>query len=95
MNYRRLGSSGVHVSCVGFGGNTCGRYCDESQTASIVHRVLELGVNFIDTAVVYSNGVSEELLGKAIKGRRHDVVLATETGTNQLPVSRPAGGNRS
>uniref|UniRef100_A0A831WZT2 Aldo/keto reductase n=1 Tax=Thermorudis peleae TaxID=1382356 RepID=A0A831WZT2_9BACT len=80
MDYRRLGSSGVLVSVIGLGGNTFGRYCDERQTAAIVHRALDLGINHIDTADTYSRGLSEEYIGKAIAGRRHEVVLATKTG---------------
>lgn len=91
MEYRRLGKSGVRVSVVGLGGNTFGRFCDESQTASIVHAAIDLGVNFIDTAESYSNGVSEDLIGKALKGRRHEVVLATKTGVRTEPGSEAGG----
>jgi aryl-alcohol dehydrogenase-like predicted oxidoreductase len=80
MQYRRLGSSGVLVSVIGLGGNTFGRYCDERQTAAVIDRALELGINHIDTADTYSRGLSEEYIGKAIAGRRHEVVLATKTG---------------
>jgi aryl-alcohol dehydrogenase-like predicted oxidoreductase len=85
MAQRRLGKSGVRVSAVGLGGNNFGRFCDEAITAAIVHHALELGVNFIDTAEVYSNGVSEQFIGKALKGRRNDVVLATKTGARDEP----------
>lgn len=91
MEYRRLGKSGVRVSVVGLGGNTFGRFCDESQTAAIVHGALDLGVNFIDTAEAYSTGVSEELIGNALKGRRHDVVLATKTGVRDEPGFEAGG----
>jgi aryl-alcohol dehydrogenase-like predicted oxidoreductase len=91
MEYRRLGKSGVRVSVVGLGGNTFGRFCDESQTASIVHGAMDLGVNFIDTAESYSNGVSEDLIGKALQGRRHEVVLATKTGVRTEPGSEAGG----
>lgn len=91
MEYRRLGKGGVRVSVVGLGGNTFGRFCDESQTAAIVHGAIDLGVNFIDTAEAYSSGVSEELIGKALKGRRHEVVLATKTGVRDEPGSEAGG----
>jgi aryl-alcohol dehydrogenase-like predicted oxidoreductase len=79
--YRKLGSTGVTVSplCLGtmmFGawGNT-----DHEDCIRIVHRALDAGVNFIDTADVYSRGESEEIVGKALKGGRRDsVVLATK-----------------
>ncbi len=80
MEYRPLGRTGVHVSklCLGtmmFGawGNT-----DHEDSIRIIHRALDAGVNFLDTADVYSAGESEQIVGKALKGRRDDVVLATK-----------------
>jgi len=81
MEYRTLGITGVRVSplCLGammFGawGNT-----DHEESARIIHRALDAGINFIDTADVYSRGESEEIVGKALAGgRRDDVVLATK-----------------
>ena len=80
-DYRNLGSTGVKVSplCLGammFGawGNT-----DHEDSIRIIHRALDAGINFIDTADVYSRGESEEIVGKALKGGRRDsVVLATK-----------------
>lgn len=80
MQYRQLGGSGVRVSAVGLGGNTFGRYCDEQRSAEVVRQALDLGVNHVDTADLYSRGVSEEHVGKAIAGRRHEVVLASKVG---------------
>jgi len=80
MHHRPLGRTGVQVSnlCLGtmmFGawGNT-----DHDDSIRIIHAALDAGVNFIDTADVYSAGESEEIVGKALKGRRDDVVLATK-----------------
>jgi aryl-alcohol dehydrogenase-like predicted oxidoreductase len=80
MEYRPLGRTGVQVSklCLGtmmFGawGNT-----DHDDSIRIIHRALDAGVNFVDSADVYSAGESEEIVGKALKGRRDDVVLATK-----------------
>src|SRR5581483_4984454 len=80
MEYRPLGRTGVQVSklCLGtmmFGawGNT-----DHDDSIRIIHSALDAGVNFVDTADVYSAGESEEIVGKALKGRRDDVVLATK-----------------
>ena len=81
MDYRDLGRTGVQVSplCLGtmmFGawGNT-----DHEDSARIIHRALDAGINFVDTADVYSRGESEEVVGKALKGARRDnVVLATK-----------------
>ncbi len=78
----------MQVSEIGLGGNTFGNPVDATGTKAIVNTALELGVNFIDTAESYSKGVSEEHLGKALAGRRHDVVLATKTGA----PSGDAGG---
>jgi aryl-alcohol dehydrogenase-like predicted oxidoreductase len=80
VEYRILGSTGVKVSpfCLGammFGawGNT-----DHDDSIRIIHRALDSGVNFIDTADVYARGESEEIVGKALKGRRDSIVLATK-----------------
>ncbi len=80
MEYRQLGDSGVRVSAIGLGGNTFGRYCDEATTREIVLRALDLGVNHVDTADLYSHGVSEEYLGRALVDRRDQVILATKVG---------------
>lgn len=85
MQFRPLGRTGVQVSALGLGTNQFGRVVDEAGAKAIVDRALELGVNFIDTAESYSDGASEELLGKALAGRRHDVVLATKTGARDDP----------
>src|SRR3954469_16507787 len=80
MDIRPLGRTGVQVSklCLGtmmFGvwGNP-----DHDDSTRIIHRALDAGINFVDTADVYSAGESEEIVGKALKGRRDDVVLATK-----------------
>ncbi|HET7426833.1 MAG TPA: aldo/keto reductase [Gemmatimonadales bacterium] len=80
MDHRPLGRTGVHVSplCLGtmmFGawGNT-----DHTDSIRVIHAALDAGINFVDTADVYSAGESEEIVGQALKGRRDDVVLATK-----------------
>jgi aryl-alcohol dehydrogenase-like predicted oxidoreductase len=85
---RPLGKTGMKVSnlCLGammFGawGNT-----DHADSIKIIHKALDSGINFIDTADVYSQGESEEIVGKALKGRRNDVILATK-------VHSPMGDN--
>jgi aryl-alcohol dehydrogenase-like predicted oxidoreductase len=103
MKYRALADSGVFVSelCLGamtFGGRG-GMWeviagLDQAGVDGIVHRAIDAGINFIDTADVYAQGESETLLGKALAGRRHDVVLATKvrgrmgTGPNDVGLSR-------
>src|SRR6266566_4887153 len=80
MEHRSLGRTGVQVSplCLGammFGvwGNT-----NHDESIRIIHRALDAGINFVDTADVYARGESEEIVGKALKGRRDHVVLATK-----------------
>lgn len=85
MRYRPLGRTGVQVSAVGLGGNQFGTTADTKQAAAIVHRALELGVDFIDSAESYGNGASEEALGKALAGRWDEVILATKTGAGDEP----------
>lgn len=81
MEFRNLGRSGLQVSAIGIGCNNFGRKCDEAQTAAVVHKAIDLGVNLFDTADVYGGaGLSETLLGKALAGKRSDVVLATKFG---------------
>ncbi len=96
MEYRPLGRTGVRVSklCLGtmmFGawGNT-----DHDDSIRIIHRALDAGVNFVDTADVYSAGESEEIVGKALKGRRDDVVLATKLGMPMDDDPNHRGGSR-
>ena len=79
MEYRNLGRAGVKVSAVGLGCNQFGGVVDREGTRAIVHRALDLGVNFFDTADVYGNrGGSEEFLGDALAGEWGRVVLATK-----------------
>lgn len=78
MEYRQLGKSGLKVSAIGLGGNTFGNGADEAQTGRIVNRALDIGINFIDTADIYSRGVSEQFVGKAVSGRRHEAIIATK-----------------
>jgi aryl-alcohol dehydrogenase-like predicted oxidoreductase len=87
MEKRKIG--GLQVSVVGIGCNNFGTRCDEEQTAAVVDSALDAGINFFDTADVYSGGVSEEFLGKALGAKRDEVVIATKFGS---PMSRREGG---
>jgi aryl-alcohol dehydrogenase-like predicted oxidoreductase len=80
MQYRPLGRTGIQVSPYCLGAMMFGAMAnaDHDDCVRIVHKALDSGINFIDTADRYSNGESEEIVGKALKGRRGTVVLATK-----------------
>ena len=80
MNRRPLARTGVQVSPLCLGAMMFGGWGnpDHDDSIKIIHRALDAGINFIDTADVYSRGESEEIVGKALAGRRDDVVLATK-----------------
>ena len=95
MEYRSLGTTGVRVSahCLGtmrFGGSG---NADHDDCVRIIHQALDAGINVVDTADVYSNGETEEIVGKALEGRRDEVVLATkvhwEMGPGQNEHGKP------
>ena len=79
MEYRQLGHSGVRVSAIGLGTNRFGsKEVGQSDVEEIIDQALDLGINFFDTANVYTEGRSEETLGQALKGRIDKVVLASK-----------------
>src|SRR6516225_1988341 len=80
MQTRVLGSTGVKVSPLCLGAMMFGAWGnpDHDESIRIIHRALDAGINFIDTADVYARGESEEIVGKALKGRRDSIVLATK-----------------
>lgn len=82
MKYKQLGNSGLFVSALGLGTNSFGSRADEATSISILHTAMDSGINFIDTANVYSQTKSETIIGKALKenGRRHEILLATKVG---------------
>jgi len=80
MEYRRLGNSGLKVSEIGLGGNVFGNWADEQTSTAVINHALEMGLNHIDTADMYGQGRSEELVGKAVKGKRSQVIIATKFG---------------
>ena len=90
MLYRRFGTTGVEVSSQCLGAMTFGKMgdTDPDDCVRIVERALDAGINFIDTADVYSGGQSEEIVGRAVRTRREQVVLATK-------CYYPMGGDRN
>lgn len=86
MQKRVLGSSGLEVSAMGLGCMGMSEFYgagDEAESIATIHRALDLGVNFLDTADMYGVGRNEELVGKAIRDRRDQVILATKFGNQR------------
>ena len=78
MQYRYLGRSGLQVSTIGLGTNRFGGKVDQAGVNAIIDAAIDLGINLIDTADVYTEGNSETTLGEALKGKWHKVILATK-----------------
>lgn len=88
MDKRRIGS--LEVSVVGLGCNNFGARLDAAATAEVAHAALDAGINFFDTADIYGGTKSEEYLGRALRDRRHEVVLATKFGMEVDPQRKGA-----
>ena len=90
MEQRALGASGLSVSSQGLGCMGMSEFYgagDETESIATIHRALELGITFLDTADMYGIGANEELVGKAIRNRRQEVVLATKFGNVRDPAN--------
>jgi aryl-alcohol dehydrogenase-like predicted oxidoreductase len=94
MRYRRVGGSGLKVSVVGLGTNNFGRRMDEAASIRVLHAALDCGINFIDTADVYGSGASEEYIGKGLRRRRADAIIATKFGMSMGEGPYRTGGSR-
>ncbi len=104
MEYRHLGSSGFRVPVLGLGGNIFGRqgatshFTNQTETAQIVFRALELGANFIDTSDSYTGGDSESFLGQILAGQRHKFIIASKVGwepNHKIAAGYPMGPNEA
>jgi aryl-alcohol dehydrogenase-like predicted oxidoreductase len=96
MEKRALGRSGLQVSTIGLGCMGMSEFYgsgDEAESISVIHRAIELGVTFLDTADIYGSGRNEELVGRALSGRRDQVVLATKFGNVRAADGRFVGVN--
>jgi aryl-alcohol dehydrogenase-like predicted oxidoreductase len=95
MELRTLGKTELQATRVSMGTMTFGGQVSEQDSIRMVDRTLDAGINFFDTANSYNNGVSETILGKALKGRRHNVVLATKVRNKMGDEPDDAGLSRA
>ncbi len=94
MNYRNLGKSGLKVSQLCLGTNNFGGQISEEASLKIVNKALDCGINAMDTANIYTGGKSEEIIGKAVKGRRDEAIIATKVGFGKLDGPNQSGLSR-
>ena len=94
MKYVRLGRTGLRVSEYCMGADNFGDQTDETTALRMMAQAVEAGVNYIDTANVYVAGRSEEIVGRFLKGRRHDIVLATKCRAKVGPGLHDTGVSR-
>ena len=94
MKYRNLGKSGLEVSEVGLGCNNFGRRWDYERAKTIIGGALDNGINFLDTADVYSDGESESIIGRALHGIRDQVVIGTKFAGAMGEGPNSSGGSR-
>jgi aryl-alcohol dehydrogenase-like predicted oxidoreductase len=94
MLYRYLGNSGLKVSVLGLGTNAFGGRADKETSIRVLHHAVDRGITFIDTANIYTNTKSEEIIGEAFAGRRQDVILATKVGMKRGDGPNDRGSSR-
>lgn len=96
MRYRHLGDSGLEVSEIGLGANSFGEpgRRDAAESAAIIHAAIAHGINFVDTSNVYADGLSEDYIGRALRGRRHEMLIGTKFGSKRRNGPNLFGGSR-
>ena len=94
MEYRYLGRSGLQVSAIGLGTNNFGGRLDAAASAVVINHALDMGINMIDTSNSYGGTYSEEYIGRALKGKRHQAVIATKVSSRMADGPNNAGNSR-
>lgn len=94
MEFRQLGDSGLKVSAIGLGTNNFGGRVGPEGTAKVINEALDEGINLLDTANIYGKGLSEEYIGRALKGRRHEAIIATKVGGSMGDGPNRSGDSR-
>lgn len=94
MEYRNLGNSGLQVSAIGLGTNNFGTRIDAKGTELIMNHALDMGINMIDTSNSYGKGQSEEYIGRALKGKRQQALIATKVSSRMGEGPNMSGNSR-
>jgi aryl-alcohol dehydrogenase-like predicted oxidoreductase len=94
MEYRRLGHSGLQVSAIGLGTNNFGPRLDSPGAERVLRQAVDTGITFIETSNTYGEGQAEAFIGKALRGHRARVLLATKVGSNIGDGPNMHGGSR-
>jgi len=94
MKHLPMGQTGVKVSAIGLGTNSFGGRAERATSIAILHRAIDAGINLIDTANIYTQTASETIIGEGLKGRRHQVVLATKGGMKTGEGPNDGGSSR-
>lgn len=94
MHYRLLGKTGIELSTLTLGTMMFGGQTGEEESIRIIHKAIDSGINSLDTANIYNAGESEKVVGKALLGKRDDVILATKARVTTGPGTNRAGGSR-
>ncbi len=94
MEYRQLGKSGLQVSVIGLGTNNFGRRVDAKGTDMVISHALDVGINLVDTSNSYGGTLSEEYIGRALKGKRGRAIIATKVSSRMGDGPNQAGNSR-
>ena len=92
--YRHLGHSGLEVSEIGIGTNNFGGRLEYQESKAVINAALDQGINLFDTADIYTHGVSEEYIGRALEGRRQSAIIATKFGMEWEDGPHGVGASR-